>query len=562
MKTFLIIIIFAISINLAADTTFNNNNAVTQKAEIGISTAHPLATDAGNEILSNGGNAFDATVAISAVLAVVEPYSSGIGGGGFWLLHTAKDQQDIMLDGRETAPAKATADMYLDKDGKVIPRLSIDGPLAAGIPGEPAALVWLAENHGNLALSASLKKAIEIARNGFEVDAYYQKMLGFRLEAIRKSPASAKIFLANNEIPEIGTLIKQPDLAKTLEQLAKKGRAGFYQGEVADNLISSVQKAGGIWTKDDLSKYQIKLRKPIKSEYKGMRITSAALPSSGGIVMSEIFNILAGYDLHKLDKETKIHLIAEAMRRAYRDRAEYMGDTDFVDVPIEKLISPLYADGLRQSIRKDKTTPSNSLAPTWKDQSNGTDTTHFSVIDREGNRVAATLSINYPFGSGFTAKGTGVLLNDEMDDFSSKSGSPNVYGLVGAKANAIEPNKRMLSSMSPTFLETEDRLGIIGTPGGSRIITMVVLGSLGFYEGKTAEEIVDMPRFHHQYLPDRIQYEVNALDNDSIRKLEQLGHTTSAHESTWGNMHVVIKDKRSGKITAAADKRGLGKAIP
>jgi gamma-glutamyltranspeptidase/glutathione hydrolase len=309
-------------------------------------------------------------------------------------------------------------------------------------------------------------------------------------------------------------------------------------------------------------KYQIKLRKPIKSEYKGMRITSAALPSSGGIVMSEIFNILAGYDLHKLDKETQIHLIAEAMRRAYRDRAEYMGDTDFVDVPIEKLISPLYADGLRQSIRKDKTTPSNSLAPTWKDQSNGTDTTHFSVIDREGNRVAATLSINYPFGSGFTAKGTGVLLNDEMDDFSSKSGSPNVYGLVGAKANAIEPNKRMLSSMSPTFLETEDRLGIIGTPGGSRIITMVVLGSLGFYEGKTAEEIVDMPRFHHQYLPDRIQYEVNALDNDSIRKLEQLGHTTSAHESTWGNMHVVIKDKRSGKITAAADKRGLGKAIP
>ena len=444
MKQFITFLFFTLSFFAHADTQPGNIVLTSQQSEIGISTAHPLATDAGNKILLNGGNAFDAAVAISAVLAVVEPYSSGIGGGGFWLLHSAKDQQDIMLDGRETAPDKATADMYLDKDGNVIPKLSIDGPLAAGIPGEPAALVWLAENYGKLDLSVSLKDAIDIARSGFKVDSYYQKMLGFRLEAIRSSPTSASIFLSNNEIPEIGTSIQQPDLANTLEQLAKKGKAGFYQGEIADKLISSVQQAGGIWTKEDLLNYQVKVRTPIISEYKGMKITSAALPSSGGIVMSEIFNILAGYDLQKMDTETQIHLITEAMRRAYRDRAEYMGDTDFVDVPVSKLTSPLYADGLRQSIRKDKTTPSNSLAPTWKDQSNGTDTTHFSVIDKEGNRVAATLSINYPFGSGFTAEGTGVLLNDEMDDFSSKPGSANVYGLVGAKANAIEPNKRML----------------------------------------------------------------------------------------------------------------------
>ena len=562
MKLFLTFLFFTITIYADADTSPDYTTKVVQNTEIGISTAHPLATDAGNNILLNGGNAFDAAVAISAVLAVVEPYSSGIGGGGFWLLHTAKDKQDIMLDGRETAPGNATADMYLGKDGNVIPKLSIDGALSAGIPGEPAALVWLAENHGKLSLATSLQQAIEIARKGFVVDDYYQKMLGFRLEAIRKSPASTRIFLTENEIPEVGTLIKQPDLANTLEQLAKKGKAGFYQGEVADKLISSVQKAGGIWSKEDLLNYQVKIRSPILSEYKGMKITSAALPSSGGIVMSEIFNILAGYDLQKMDNETQIHLIAEAMRRAYRDRAEYMGDTDFVDVPVTKLTSPLYADGLRQSIRKDKATPSNLLAPTWKDNSNGTDTTHFSVIDKEGNRVAATLSINYPFGSGFTAEGTGVLLNDEMDDFSSKPGSPNVYGLVGAKANAIEPNKRMLSSMTPTFLETENRLAIIGTPGGSRIITMVVLASLGFYQGLSAENIVNMPRYHHQYLPDRIQYEADAFDSDTIKKLEQMGHTTSAHESTWGNMHVVIKDKRTGKTTAAADKRGLGKAIP
>jgi gamma-glutamyltranspeptidase/glutathione hydrolase len=551
-----IVLLFSINLNVLAE------NANLQKTQAGLSTAHPLATDAGNDILLKGGNAFDAAVAISAVLAVVEPYSSGIGGGGFWLLHTAKNKQVIMLDGRETAPGKATADMYLDEAGKVIPKLSIDGALAAGIPGEPAALVWLAENKGKLPLSVTLQAAIDIARDGFEVDNYYLKMLGFRIDAIRMSPASSKIFLHNNELPKVGSLIIQQDLAQTLALLASKGRSGFYQGAVADKLITGVQNAGGIWTKEDLKNYRVKIRRPIEAEYKGMRITSAALPSSGGIVMSEIFNILAAYDLHRLDKTTQIHLIAEAMRRGYRDRAEYMGDADFVKVPVQRLIDPVYADGLRQSIRKDKATPSDSLAPTWKDQSNGTDTTHFSVIDKDGNRVAATLSINYPFGSGFTATGTGVLLNDEMDDFSAKPGTPNVYGLVGAKANAIEPNKRMLSSMSPTFLETKNSLAIIGTPGGSRIITMVVLGALGFYEGKSAQEIVDMPRYHHQYLPDRIQYEAGAFDSETINTLEALGHKTSAHKSTWGNMHIVIQDKRTGKISAAADKRGLGKALP
>lgn len=541
---------------------FSEASANKTKAQIGISTAHPLATEAAEKILQQGGNAFDAAVTISAVLAVVEPYSSGIGGGGFWLLHDAKTSNNIMLDGRETAPSKATANMYLDDEGVVIPKLSINGALAAGIPGEPAALDWLAKNKGKLPLSVSLQPAIDIAKQGFKVDAYYQKMLGFRIDAMRSSKASASIFLKHNEIPEIGVLIKQPDLANTIQQLATAGRAGFYQGEVAQKLVTGVQQAGGIWTLDDLKNYQVKVRKTIDSEYKGMKISAAALPSSGGIVISQVLNMLESFDLHNLNTNTQTHLISEAMRRAYRDRAEFMGDTDFVEVPVKRLISPYYAEGLRQSIRKDKATPSNTLSATWHDQSNGTDTTHFSVIDKEGNRVAATLSINYPFGSGFTPEGTGVLLNDEMDDFSSKPGTPNVYGLVGAKANAIEPNKRMLSSMSPTFLETADRIAIIGTPGGSRIITMVILASLAFYEGAEAQQIVDIPRYHHQYLPDRIQYEADAFSLATIQYLENLGHKTVAHKSTWGNMHIVIKDKKTGRVTAAADQRGLGKAIP
>lgn len=529
--------------------------------EIGIATAHPMATDAGLQTLEKGGNAFDAAITVSAVLAVVEPYSSGIGGGGFWLLHDALHDEEVMLDGRETAPGKATADMYLDKEGNLIPKLSIDGALAAGIPGQPAALVWLARNKGNLKLKESLQAAIDIAKQGFPVDKHYQDMLSFRLDAIKQSPDAATIFLTDGEVPELGTLIKQPELAKTLELLAEKGNNGFYAGEVAEKLVNSVQEAGGIWTLDDLKNYKIKLRTPITVTYKDMRITSAALPSSGGIVMSEIFNILSGYPLDNLDQATRTHLIVEAMRRAYRDRAEYMGDEDFVTVPKNLLTSKAYATGLRQSIRRDKATPSDTLAPTWREEHKGTDTTHFSIMDADGNKVSATLSINYPFGSGFVATGTGVLLNDEMDDFSAKPGEPNVYGLVGNKANAIEPNKRMLSSMSPTFLETDKRMGIIGTPGGSRIITMVTLGALAFQQGKNADEIVNLPRFHHQYLPDQIQFETDAFDNNLQTALEKRGHTLEGKTTPWGNMHIVILDKTTGKVSAASDQRGIGKAI-
>lgn len=299
---------------------------------------------------------------------------------------------------------------------------------------------------------------------------------------------------------------------------------------------------------------------PVVSEYKGYRLTSVAPPSSGGVALAEMLNILSFYNLEQLSVSNRTHVLVEAMRRTYRDRAEYLGDSDYVKVPIKKLISKNYASSLQQKIDFEKATPSSQLKGV-ADTSGGNHTTHFSILDKKGNRVAATLSINYPFGSGFVAEGTGVLLNDEMDDFSAKPGVANIYGLVGAEANAIEPGKRMLSSMSPTFIENEDKLAIIGTPGGSRIITMVLHGILAVIEGKTASQVVNLPRYHHQYLPDVIQYEPNTFSNKTIKTLEQLGHKLKPLKNTFGNMHVVIWDKKENKITAASDSRGEGLAI-
>jgi len=531
-----------------------------------IATAHPLATAAGEEILKAGGNAFDAAVAISATLAVVEPYSSGLGGGGFWLLHRANDGKQVMIDGRERAPGKAHRDMYLDSQGEVAAGLSVNGPLAAGIPGEPAALVHIAEQYGRLPLSISLAPAIRAAREGFRVDAYYQRMAVFRLEVLNSFAAAADILLDKGEVPALGSLIRQPDLAATLEAIAKQGHAGFYQGSVASKLVSAVQQAGGIWTREDLRDYQIVERKPITGNYRGYKITAAAPPSSGGIVLVTMLNILSGYELERMPEAQRMHVIIEAMRRAYRDRAVYMGDPDFVSMPVERLTHPWYAAGLRAGISMDHATPSSALAPVPVEDKQGRHTTHFSVLDTQGNRVAATLSINYPFGSGFIAVGTGVLLNDEMDDFSSKPGTPNVYGLVGAQANAIAPGKRPLSSMTPTFIENDQGVAILGTPGGSRIITMLLLAALEYMNPahdikQRAKHMVNLPRFHHQYLPDMVQVETGALP-ESLRKiLTAMGHTIKQLDSDYGNMQVVLWDRKLNHVEAASDRRGVGRAM-
>jgi len=529
------------------------------KQSAGIATAHPMATAAGEQILAQGGNAFDAAVAISAALAVVEPYSSGIGGGGFWLLHRSSDGFETMLDGREKAPLRAHRDMYLDDKGNVIPNASIDGPLSAGIPGVPAALEHLSKKYGRLTLKQSLQPAIEYALNGFAVDEHYRRMAGFRLKALRASPAAAEIFLHNNELPELGYVVKQVDLANTLKAIAEKGSAGFYRGEVAKKLLNGVKRDGGIWQEKDFKKYFVLERKPIVGQFHEMKITTVAPPSSGGIAMVEILNQLENYSLSDLQQPQLVHTVIESMRRAYRDRAQFLGDSDFVSVPTKRLTNKYYAAGLAATIHPDKATPSDSL-PGVAHENNSKDTTHFSVIDSEGNRVSATLSINYPFGSCYVPPGTGVLLNDEMDDFSSKPGVPNAYGLVGAEANAIEPGKRMLSSMSPTFLETDEKIAVIGTPGGSRIITMVLLGSLEFYFGEAAQDIVNKPRYHHQYLPDTVFHEADAFDEKTVDQLNAKQHKLKKSDDTWGNMQLVIWDKKNKKMSVASDYRGVGSA--
>ena len=522
-----------------------------------IASAHPLATQAGIEILEQGGNAFDAAIAVTSTLAVVEPYSSGIGGGGFYLLHEEQGDRQIMLDARERAPLKGHRDMYLDAEGKVDHDLSMNGATSAGIPGIPAALDHLQKHYGKLPLSKSLAHAIKHAEDGFEVDKIYHRLAKFRLEVLQRYPSTRGIFLRNGEIPEEGSLIKQTDLARTLRLLADKGRDGFYHGEVADKLVASVKAHGGVWSHQDLNQYQLVERDPVRFEYGDAKFTAATLPSSGGIVLASIFNMLAEMGYADASEDQQIHMLVEAMRRAYRDRAEYLGDMDYVDIPSE-LTSRQYAKKLLENFSREHATPSSTLGKIADDAA-GTDTTHFSIIDAEGNMVAATLSVNYPFGSGLIADGTGVLLNDEMDDFSASPGVPNAYGLLGSDANAIQPGKRMLSSMTPAFVYAPGRRMISGTPGGSRIITMQLLGMLSFLEGGSASQIVARPRFHHQYFPDNIYYEDNTFDEAQQNALKAKGHELKQMSYRYGNMQTIVINQ--GKVEAASDPRGIGSAI-
>jgi gamma-glutamyltranspeptidase/glutathione hydrolase len=346
-----------------------------------------------------------------------------------------------------------------------------------------------------------------------------------------------------------------------LEQVAEKGAEGFYSGEVAKRLVNGVREAGGIWTLEDFAAYDVKEREPIRTEYRGYELVTAPPPSSGGIAIAEMLNIVEAWPLSDLDRTQRVHLIVEAMRRAYRDRAIYLGDPDFVEIPTAMLTSQEYADGLRASIHPGKATPSQML-PGREMDFEGTDTTHFSVIDTDGNMVAATKTVNLPFGSAFMAPGTGILVNNEMDDFSAKPGEPNAFGLIGFTANEIQPYKRPLSSMTPTFMFGEHRQAAIGTPGGSRIITMVLLGVLDFMDGNGPESWVSLPRFHHQFLPDQISAEENAFTVEEIEALEALGHTVDVRDRTWGNMHGVMWDRQTGEVSAGSDPRWpSGRAI-
>ncbi len=566
------IVFCAVALVNAGPTFASDTKSETRRpGKSAIATTQPLITGIGYEILSQGGNAFDAAVAIAAALAVVEPHRNGLGGGGFWLLHTADNVKKILVDARETAPAAATSDMFIGADGKPTGG-SRGGVLSAAIPGQPAALVHVAEKYGSLPIKTLFAPAIRLANEGFPVYTHYY--LGLKPKAqlmIANSPAAAEVFLVDGTAPEIGAIVRQPELAKTLELLAKRGHKGFYKGRFAKKLVQGVRDAGGIWTTRDLAAYTVIEREPLIATFGGsylnLKLIAASPPSAGGIALVGALNMLKALDLPPAtssrkaapSRQQRIHLNVELLRRVFRDRSLYMGDPDFTDIPA-MLISPDYAAQKARSIRLNTATPSLGLGPNEAGAQTalreGDETTHFSVMDADGNRVAVTVSLNWWFGAGFMPPGTGVLLNNHMNDFTIMPNRANGFGLINSDANQIEPGKRPLSSMAPMFLESDRGVAILGTPGGSRIISMSLLASLGWIEGLNAEQMVSLPRYHHQYLPDDIFYEPGAFSDADKLFLEKMGHALRESSRLYGNMQVITWNYANGKVEAASDPRG------
>lgn len=506
--------------------------------------AQPLAAQAGLAMLNQGGNAFDAAAATALALGVVEPGSSGLGGGGFFLLYIAGQDRYVMIDARETSPlAAGHGEVFAEQS-------SIDGPQAAGVPGLAAGLDHLVKRYGKLDLKKVSVPAAKLAAEGFAVGPRLAGMIAWRKPAF--NPAARDLFDKKQ-----GEIIRQPQLAATLTHFGERGAQVFYRGETALNLVRDLKRDGGLISLNDLGDYHIVERKPVSVRTHGFRVISASLPSSGGMTLAHIFGQLQGDDLIKLKEIDRNHLLIEAMKRAYRDRNRYLGDADFVNIPHD------YPDErrlqeLRDSIDMRHATPSPDIQGVGEMLSEGHDTTHFSVMDREGNMVAATLSINYAFGSGYVSPSTGILLNDEMDDFATRPGEPNAYGLVQGQANAVQPGKRMLSSMTPTFIIGPERTLILGTPGGSRIISMVLLASIGFMLDETPPaDWVNAPRFHHQFLPDVVQVEPD-FPAQAIRSLEGRGHHVTVLDKPYGNMQAILFERKTGRLTGIADRRGEG----
>jgi gamma-glutamyltranspeptidase/glutathione hydrolase len=515
-----------------------------------VATPHPLATAAGVEILEEGGNAFDAAVAVSAAMTVVSSQSTGIGGGGFFLLHRESDRVQVFVDGRETAPADASANMFLDKKGVADPKASTVGARAAAIPGLPALWHHVARKYGSKPLARLLAPAIRIAREGHAIEPPKAQMLA---GMDHFSPAAAAVWLPGGKAPAAGTVIRQPELAATLERVAREGRAGFYEGEFARTLVNGVRAAGGLWQLEDLRRYRVIERKPLHAFFRDHRLTLAPPPSSGGVTLAQALTMLEARAWPPADAVQAKHELVEVMRRAYGDR-RLLGDPAFVTPPLYRLLSREYLLPLAATVRSDAATPSVAPPPARE----GNNTAHFSILDAAGNRVSATETVNLEFGSGFMPPGTGVLLNNEMDDFAASLTASNAFGYVGSAANAIAPGKRPLSSMVPTFVEGPRGLLIVGSKGGSRIISQVLGAVLGFVQGQGARDVVAAPRLHHQNLPDRIDFEPAALTPAEQAALKALGHTLREVPGGWGNMQAVWWDPAADTLAAASDPRGVG----
>lgn len=534
-------------------------------------SVHELASRAGVEIMQAGGNAIDAAVATGFALAVVHPQAGNIGGGGFLLFRTAAGETHF-IDFREKAPAAATENMYLDAHGDVIPDLSVLGYKSIGVPGSVAGLVYAEKKYGKLPLEKVIAPAIRLAREGFPLT--YEDADDLRDADLGKFAGSRRIFQRDGKFYKPGEILKQPELARTLERIAKDPD-DFYHGSLARELAAAIQKGGGLITPADLAAYEVKEREPIRGTYRGYDIISAPPPSSGGVALVEILNILEGFDVSKTGNRSAetIHLTTEAFRRAFYDRADFMGDPDFAKIPVPQLIDKKYAAAWRASIDPNHASSSKDLKrPPFDDLERVAtaralavrepeNTTHYSIVDSEGNAVAVTTTLNDSFGSRVTAEGLGFLLNDEMDDFTSKPGTPNIYGLIQGPANAIAPNKRPLSAMAPTIVLKDGKLFLVlGSPGGPTIITTVaniLMGVIDF--GLDIQEAVNAPRFHHQWLPDEIRIE-DRLSPDTMNLLRSKGHKVDIQRN-WGDGECIMIDPRKGERLGASDGRNNGKAV-
>jgi gamma-glutamyltranspeptidase/glutathione hydrolase len=488
--------------------------------------AQHLATQVGIEVLKRGGNAIDAAVAVGYALAVVYPAAGNLGGGGFMTIELA-DGRKTFLDFREMAPKGATANMYLDKDGNVIKGLSTKGHLAVGVPGSVAGMEYAREKYGTMKRADVIAPALQLAEDGFVLDQGDISLLLTATDDFKGDAASAAIFLNNGKPFQVGERLTQHELAETLREISKKGTDGFYKGWVGAAIVASSQAGKGLITQGDLDNYKVRELAPVECDYRGYHVVSAPPPSSGGVVICEILNILEGYPLKDLGYHSAeaVHYQIEAMRHAYVDRNSYLGDPDFVKNPLDRLLDKAYAAKVRAVIDPTKAGVSKDIKPGVAPHE-GSNTTHYSIADKDGNAVSVTYTLNDWFGAKVAVAKTGVLLNDEMDDFTAKVGVPNLYGLVQGEANSIAPGKRPLSSMSPTIVSKDGKpVMVVGTPGGSRIITAVLLTMINAIDyGMNAQEAVDMPRFHQQWLPDLTNLEDYTLSPDTRKILEGMGH--------------------------------------
>lgn len=512
---------------LAAAGASNAASVAPVAAEHGmVVSAQHLASKVGVDVLKRGGNAVDAAVAVGYALAVVYPAAGNLGGGGFMTVQLA-DGRKTFLDFREKAPLAATANMYLDKDGNVVKGLSTNGHLAVGVPGSVSGMEYAREKYGTMKRAALIAPSIQLAEKGFALEQGDIDMLWTSTADFQKDPVSGAIFLNKGEPFQVGQKLVQKDLGKTLRAISKNGPDGFYKGWVGNAIVASSQAGKGIITQADLDQYQTRELAPVECDYRGYRVVSAPPPSSGGVIICEMLNILEGYPLKDLGFRSaqSVHYQIEAMRHAYVDRNSYLGDPDFVKNPLDRLLDKGYAEKIRAAIDPKKAGVSKDIKPGVAPHE-GSNTTHYSITDQWGNAVSVTYTLNDWFGAKVTAAKTGVLLNNEMDDFTSKIGVPNMYGLVQGEANAIAPGKRPLSSMSPTIVSKDGKpVFVVGTPGGSRIITAVLHTILNVVDyGMNVQEAVDAPRFHQQWLPDVTNVEVFALSPDTRKILTDMGH--------------------------------------